>query len=62
MHERLPDLGLGIKGIELQPEEERNRDQRENIRVTESEREETCCLRDGVVNRDCVVAILRFVQ
>ena len=59
MPERLPDLGLGIKGMELQPEEERNiRYQRENIRehCMESEREEeTCCLRlrACVVNRDC---------
>ena len=34
MPERLPDLGLGIKGVELQPEEGEKsiRDQRDNIR------------------------------
>ena len=33
MPERLPDLGLGIEGVELQPEEERNMgDQREKKR------------------------------
>ena len=36
MPERLPDLGLGIKGVELPPKEERNiRDQRENTRERE---------------------------
>ena len=40
MPERLPDLGLGIKDVELQPEEERKvRYQRENIRVHRRARE-----------------------
>ena len=44
MPERLPDLGLGIKGVELQPEGERNiRDQRENIREHQRAREKKRC-------------------
>ena len=40
MSERLPDLGLGIKGVELEPEEGRNiGDQRENIREHRRARE-----------------------
>ena len=39
MPERLPDLGLGIKGVELQPEAERNiGDQRERISESTGER------------------------
>ena len=64
MRERLPDLGLGIKGVELQPEEreKHRRSEREHQRASESEREEeTCCLRACAVNRHCVIAILRSV-
>ena len=40
MPERLPDLGLGIKGVQLQPEEGRNiGDRRENIREHQRVRE-----------------------
>ena len=61
MPERLPDLGLCIKGVKLQPGKERNiRDQRENVRVHQRAREETCSLRACVVNRDCIIAILNL--
>ena len=39
MPERLPDLGLSIKGVELQPEEERNIEIREGTSESIEERE-----------------------
>ena len=62
MPERLPDLGLGIKGVKLQPGKEKNIGDRRGIvrehRRTREKRRERC-LRACVVNCDWAVPILR---
>ena len=45
MPEKLPDLGLGIKGIAANGGEKHQRSGREHQRASESVGEDTCCLR-----------------
>ena len=54
--------GYERRGVAARRREKHQRSEREHQRASESEREEeTCCLRACVVNRDCVIAILRPV-
>ena len=60
------DLGFGTGykrcGVAARRREKHQRSEREHQRASESEREEeTCCLWACVVNRDCVITILRSV-